>query len=69
MLLIKDEELKTPLEIAIISKNPRCINLIMNLMAKNCNETFGKCTNLFKEHFTSLIEYPSFKEFMESAFY
>ena len=41
----------------------------MTLMARNCNETFGKCTHIFKEHFSSLIEYPSFKDFIGSAFY
>jgi hypothetical protein len=69
MLLSQDANSKTPLELAIISMNPRCINLIMSMIAQGCGETLGKCTNLFEAHFAKLINYASFKEFMDASFY
>ncbi len=69
MLLVKDENQMTPLDLAINSENPRCINLIMSMIAKGCSETIGKCTDLFSIHYEKMVEFNAFKEFIDSTFY
>ncbi|CDW73665.1 wd-40 repeat protein [Stylonychia lemnae] len=68
-ILVKNEDMKTPLDIALESRNNRSINLFMHYISLYCKETFGKSTNTLRQHFSDLLDSQNFPKLMEAALY
>jgi hypothetical protein len=65
LLLIVDKDKQSPLHVAIKNKSNRSINIILKKLAKmNINNS-----NRMKDIFDNLLEFHSFSEYLNQAFF